>query len=55
MILFYSGVAQTSNKKRVLVIPPNRFEYVSEFDLEVIAKKMQPPVQMFFYFTKKHC
>lgn len=39
IILFYSGVAQTSNKKRVLVIPPNRFEYVSEFDLEVIAKK----------------
>lgn len=37
--LFYSGVAQTSNKKRVLVIPPSRFEFVSEFDLEEIAQK----------------
>ena len=36
--LFYSGVAQTSNKKRVLVIPPSRFEFVSEFSTEEIAK-----------------
>ena len=36
--LFYSGVAQTSNKKRVLVIPPSRFEFVSEFSTEEIGK-----------------
>ena len=34
-----SVFAQTSNKKRVLVIPPSRFEFVSEFTLEVIAEK----------------
>jgi hypothetical protein len=38
MVLFYSGVAPTSNKKKVLIVPPSRFEFVSEFSLEEIAK-----------------
>jgi hypothetical protein len=33
------GVAQTSNKKKVLVIPYSRFEFVSEFDIAEIAEK----------------
>lgn len=31
-------VAQTSNKKKVLVIPYSRFEFVSEFDMSEIAE-----------------
>lgn len=34
-----TGVAQSSNKKRVLVVPPSRFEFVSKFKLEKIAEK----------------
>jgi hypothetical protein len=34
-----TGISQNSNKKRVLVIPPSRFEFVSKFDLEKIAEK----------------
>lgn len=36
--LFHLGFSQTSNKKKVLVIPPSRFEFVSEFSIEEIAK-----------------
>ncbi len=35
----FFGVAQTSNKKKVLVIPYSRFEFVSEFDMSEIAEK----------------
>ncbi len=53
IILFYSGVAQTSNKKRVLVIPPSRFEFVSEFDLEEIAKKNETTTSKVFLTYEK--
>lgn len=36
---FSTGFSQESNKKKVLVIPYDRFEFVSEFDLETIAQK----------------
>lgn len=39
VILFYTGIAQISNKKRVLIIPPSRFEFISAFDLDKIAEK----------------
>jgi len=39
LLIITSSFAQTSNKKRVLVIPPGRFEFISEFDLEKIAEK----------------
>ncbi len=45
--------AQTSNKKRVLVIPPSRFEFVSEFDLELIAEKNEVPVSKVFLTYEK--
>ena len=48
-----SSFAQTSNKKRVLVIPPSRFEFVSEFDLEVIAEKNNVPVAKVFVTYEK--
>lgn len=53
MLLFYAGAAQTSNKKRVLVVPPSRFEFVSEFDLEVIAKKNEITVSKVFLTYEK--
>ena len=53
IVLFYSGVAQTSNKKRVLVIPPSRFEFVSEFDLETIAEKNETTVPKVFLLYEK--
>ncbi len=37
IVLFYSGFAQTSNKKRVLVIPSSQFEFVTEFEIQEIA------------------
>jgi len=53
IVLCYSGFAQTSNKKRVLVIPPNRFEFVSEFDLEEIAEKNEiTSSQVFLTYEK---
>lgn len=52
-ILVYAGVAQTSNKKRVLVIPPSRFQFVSEFDLELIAEKNEVPVTKVFVTYEK--
>lgn len=53
IILFYSGVAQTSNKKRVLVIPPSRFEFVSEFELEEIAEKNETSASKVFLTYEK--
>jgi hypothetical protein len=51
--LFYSGVAQSSNKKRVLVIPPSRFEFASEFELEEIAEKNETTVPLVFVTYEK--
>jgi len=51
--LFYSGFAQTSNKKRVLVIPPSRFEFVSEYDLETIAQKNEIAANQVFLTYEK--
>ncbi len=51
--LFYSGVAQTSNKKRVLVIPPDRFQFSSEFDLNIIAEKNNIQVSEVFLMYEK--
>ena len=53
LILCYSGFTQTSNKKRVLVIPPSRFEFVSEFDIDVIAKKNETTVAKVFLTYEK--
>jgi hypothetical protein len=33
----FAGFSQTASKKRVLVIPASQFEFVTEFDLQVIA------------------
>ena len=33
----FVGFSQTASKKRVLVIPASQFEFVTEFDLQVIA------------------
>ena len=47
------GIAQNSNKKRVLVIPPSRFEFVSEFDLNKIAEKNEiTPSEVFLTYEK---
>jgi hypothetical protein len=53
MLLFYSGLAQTSNKKRVLVVPPSRFEFVSEFPLEEIAEKNETTSARVFLIYEK--
>ena len=53
IVLVYSGVAQISNKKRVLVIPPSRFEFISEFDLEYIAKKNETTSDKVFLTYEK--
>ena len=39
LFLSFSAHAQTSNKKRILVVPYGRFDFVSEFSLEDIAEK----------------
>lgn len=39
ILSFFAVSAQETNKKKVLVIPYNRFEFVSEFELEDIAQK----------------
>ena len=53
LLIITSSFAQTSNKKRVLVIPPSRFEFVSEFDLEVIAEKNNVTVAKVFVTYEK--
>ena len=53
ILSFISGLAQTSNKIRVLVIPPSRFEFVSEFSLEEIAKKNEITAPMVFVTYEK--
>jgi len=52
-IIAISGIAQNSNKKRVLVIPPSRFEFLSEFKLEKIAEKNGvKPSEVFLTYEK---
>jgi hypothetical protein len=53
LLIITSSFAQTSNKKRVLVIPPSRFEFVSEFDIKVIAEKNEVPVSKVFLTYEK--
>lgn len=49
----FSVVAQENNKKKVLVIPYNRFDMVSEFSMETIAEKNQITVsEVFFNYQK---
>lgn len=50
---FFVGVAQESNKKKVLVVPYNRFEFVSEFELAEIAKKNETTVDQVFFLYQK--
>jgi len=52
-IIAVTGIAQNSNKKRVLVIPPSRFEFFSEFDLKKIAEKNGiTPSEVFLTYEK---
>lgn len=54
IIITVLGIAQNSNKKRVLVIPPSRFEFVSEFDLKKIAEKNEvSPSEVFLTYEKE--
>ena len=47
------GIAQESNKKKILVIPYNQFDMASEFDLETIAMKNNITVsEIFFHYQK---
>lgn len=49
----FSVIAQENNKKKVLVIPYNRFDLVSEFSMETIAEKNQITVsEVFFNYQK---
>ena len=48
-----SSFAQNSNKKRVLVIPPSRFQFITEFDLKKIAEKNEiAPSEVFLTYEK---
>jgi len=52
-VLTVAGIAQNSNKKRVLVIPPSRFEFVTKFDLQKIAEKNDiAPSDVFLTYEK---
>ncbi len=51
--LTFVGFAQESNKKKVLVIPYNRFEFVSEYDLSEIAKKNEVTENEVFLLYQK--
>lgn len=50
---FFSGIAQENNKKKVLVIPYNRFDMVSEFELDTIASKNDISVSEVFLNYQK--
>jgi len=53
IVITVLGIAQNSNKKRVLVIPPSRFEFASEFDLKKIAEKNEvAPSEVFLTYEK---
>ncbi|MCO6501319.1 MAG: hypothetical protein J5I47_13220 [Vicingus serpentipes] len=49
----FSSFSQTSNKKKVLVIPYGRFEFVSDFTLEEIAEKNEIETSMVFNAYQK--
>ena len=51
--LVFSGIAQTSNKKRVLVIPASQFEFATEFDLQTIAKLNETTASKVFLTYEK--
>jgi hypothetical protein len=53
LVIVYSGFAQTSNKKKVLVIPASQFEFVTEFDLQLIAKLNETTVSKVFLTYEK--
>lgn len=54
LVLIVGSVkAQESNKKKVLVIPYDRFQLESEFDLTEIAKKNDCKVSNVFYLYQK--
>lgn len=50
---FLIGMAQPPNKKKVLVIPYGRFEFVSDFTLEEIAEKNNIAANMVFNAYQK--
>jgi len=50
---FLNGFSQTSNKKKVLVIPYGRFEFTSEFTIEDIAAKNDIEASMVFNAYQK--
>lgn len=52
-VIAVTGIAQNSNKKRVLVVPPSRFEFVSEFDIKKIADKNDLPTSEVFLAYEK--
>ncbi len=52
-VLVCSGFAQTSNKKRVLVIPASQFEFVTEFELKVIADMNETTTSKVFMTYEK--
>jgi hypothetical protein len=56
VILFapsFVGVAQESNKKKVVVVPYSRFEFVSEFEIaEIAAKNNVTEKEVFFTYQK---
>ena len=53
LVIVYSGFAQTSNKKKVLVIPASQFEFVTEFDLQLIAKLNETTASKVFLTYEK--
>ncbi len=52
-IIFLTGFSQTSNKKRILVVPYGRFDFVSEFTLEYIAEKNETTAENVFLIYQK--
>lgn len=53
LLISFSTLAQTSNKKRILVIPYGRFDFVSEFSLEEIAEKNETTASTIFLMYQK--
>jgi len=53
ILIVFIGIAQNSNKKRVLVIPPSRFEFMSKYSLEEIAEKNESSASEVFVLYEK--
>ncbi len=47
-LVFIVGFSQTSNKKKVLIVPYGRFDFVSDYTLEEIANKNNIPATEVF-------